>query len=161
MIFQDKVVKKYLTNVYFVTGTACSGKTTVSRELAKRHNLIKDFSNLIDDYCNRPGHQGFRDFINSISDIENAKAVCNAVLKSLNGKVLKNIRNSGYENFSWEDVKEHMLGMLRAWEFTDWETPFAAIVNAQIVGMASIMKTDYYPLPEIYPWVSSVFVAED
>lgn len=214
MIFQDKVVKKYLTNVYFVTGTACSGKTTVSRELAKRHNLIKDFSNLIDDYCNRPGHQGFRDFINSISDIENAKAVCNAVLKSLNGKVLKNIRNSGYywierthkstvdetvgkverhlglvkndfsmnvleikkvdkdtdladkliyfvENFSWEDVKEHMLGMLRAWEFTDWETSFAAIVNAQIVGMASIMKTDYYPLPEIYPWVSSVFVAED
>lgn len=26
--------------------------------------------------------------------------------------------------------------------------------------MVSIMKTDYYPLPEIYPWVSSVFVAE-
>ena len=23
------------------------------------------------------------------------------------------------------------------------------------------MKTDYYPLPEIYPWVSSVFVSED
>lgn len=23
------------------------------------------------------------------------------------------------------------------------------------------MKTDYYPLPEIYPWVSSIFVTED
>lgn len=65
------------------------------------------------------------------------------------------------ENFSWEDVKEHTLEMLRAWAFTDWETPFAAIVNGQIVGMASIMKTDYYPLPEIYPWVSCVFVAEE
>lgn len=65
------------------------------------------------------------------------------------------------ENFSWEEVKEHMLQILKAWEFTDWETTFAAIVNGQIVGMASIMKTDYYPLPEIYPWISSVFVAED
>ena len=65
------------------------------------------------------------------------------------------------ENFSWEDVKEHMLELLRAWVFTDWETPFVAIIDGQIVGMASIMKTDYYPLPEIYPWVSSIFVAED
>ena len=37
------------------------------------------------------------------------------------------------ENFSWEDVKEHMLEMLRSWAFTDWETPFAAIVDGQIV----------------------------
>ncbi|MDE6591953.1 MAG: GNAT family N-acetyltransferase [Oscillospiraceae bacterium] len=65
------------------------------------------------------------------------------------------------ENFSWEDVKQHMLEMLRAWAFTDWETPFAAIVNSKIVGMVTIMKTDYYLLPEIYPWVSSVFVTED
>lgn len=65
------------------------------------------------------------------------------------------------ENFSWEDVKDHMLGELRAWAFTDWETPFAAIINGQIVGIAYIRKEDYYPLPEIYPWVSGVFVAED
>lgn len=65
------------------------------------------------------------------------------------------------ENFSWEDVKEHMLGELRAWTFTDWETPFAAIVNNQIVGIAFIRKEDYYPLPEIYPWVSGVFVSEN
>lgn len=65
------------------------------------------------------------------------------------------------ENFSWEDVKQHMLETLRAWEFTDWETPFAAMVNGKIVGMVTVMKTDYYPLPEIYPWVSSVFVTED
>ncbi len=65
------------------------------------------------------------------------------------------------ENFSWEDVKEHMLEMLRSWAFTDWETPFAAIVDGQIVGMISIMKTDYYPLLEIFPWVSSLFVMEE
>ncbi|MCM1055928.1 MAG: GNAT family N-acetyltransferase [Bacteroides sp.] len=65
------------------------------------------------------------------------------------------------ENFSWEEVKDHMLGELRAWSFTDWETPFAAAVNGQIAGIAYIRKEDYYPLPEIYPWISGVFVAED
>ena len=65
------------------------------------------------------------------------------------------------ENFSWEDVKYHMLGELQTWTFTDWETPFAAIVNDQIVGIAYIRKEDYYPLSEIYPWVSGIFVAED
>jgi len=64
------------------------------------------------------------------------------------------------EDFSWEDVKEHMIGVLCEWVFTDWETPFVALVNGQIVGMATLMKTDYYPLPEIYPWVSSIFVSE-
>lgn len=36
MIFQDNVIKEYLKNVYFITGTPCGGKTTISRELAKR-----------------------------------------------------------------------------------------------------------------------------
>ena len=307
MIFQNNVISEYLKNVYFITGTPCGGKTTISRELAKRHNLfvydideqfashqkisnsafqpsmnkvfkdadaffgrtveeykkwlidntreqldfvlldlirlsqnqivlcdchltveeadqlteasrivflIKEPSNLVDDYCNRPDHQGFRDFINSASDIEKAKAICNATLKGLNGKRCNDIKDSGYywmertpkstvdetvekverhfgfvkndfsmdaleikkvdkntdwadrliyfvENFSWKEVKSHMLEILQAWAFTDWETLFVAIVNGKIVGMASIMKTDYYPLPEIYPWVSSVFVAED
>lgn len=51
--------------------------------------------------------------------------------------------------------------MLRSWTFSDWETMFAAIADGKIVGMASVMKTDYYPLAEIYPWVSCVFVSED
>lgn len=307
MIFQDNVIKEYLKNVYFISGTPCGGKTTISRELAKRHNLlvydideqfavhqkisspvfqpsmnqvfkdadaffgrteeeyekwladntreqldfvlldlirlsqnqivlcdchltveeaekiteasrviflIKEPSNLVEEYCSRPDHQGFCDFINSASDTKKAKAVCNATLKSLNEKRYRDIKDSGYfwiertpestveatagkvwehfgvaknefsmdaleiktvdkgteladkliafvENFSWEAVKEHTLGILRGWEFTDWETPFAAIVNGKIVGMVSVMKTDYYPLPEIYPWVSGIFVAED
>ena len=65
------------------------------------------------------------------------------------------------ENCSWTDVREHIAGMIRAWAFSDWETMFAALADGKIVGMASVMKTDYYPLPEIYPWVSCVFVSED
>ncbi|MBQ6805918.1 MAG: AAA family ATPase [Lachnospiraceae bacterium] len=189
MIFQDNVIKEYLKNVYFVTGTPCGGKTTISRELAKRHNLlvydideqfanhkkisnsvfqpsmnkvfkdadeffgrtveeykkwlidntreqldfvlldlirlsqnqivlcdchltveeaekftepsrivflIKEPSNLVDDYCNRPDHQGFSDFINSTSDTEKAKAICNETLKSLNEKRCNDIKESDY-----------------------------------------------------------------
>ena len=292
MIFQDNVIKEYLKNVYFVTGTPCGGKTTISRELAKRHNLVvydidekfgqhqqisnaafqpamnknfkdadeffgrtvdeykkwlldntreqldfvlldlmcdchltieqaaqitepsrivfllKEPSNIIDDYCNRPDHQGFCDFINSASDVKKAKETCNETLRSLNEKHYCDIKMSDYfwleripqstvketadkveqyfglvnlpeikkvdrdteladelirfvENFSWEEVKEHTLQVLRNWEFCEWETMFVALIDNQIVGMASIAKTDYYPLPDIYPWVSSIFVTEE
>jgi GNAT superfamily N-acetyltransferase len=65
------------------------------------------------------------------------------------------------QNFSWLEVKEHTVRVLQNWEFEEWETPFAAIVNGQIAGMATIMKTDYYPLPEIFPWISTLFVSEE
>ncbi len=65
------------------------------------------------------------------------------------------------EDFSWEEVKAHTLQNLNSWVFTQWETMFAALVDGEIVGMASLLKTDYYPLPEISPWVSSLFVSEE
>ena len=65
------------------------------------------------------------------------------------------------EGCSWTEVKDHTAKQLRDWDFQDWETPFAATVNGRVVGMATLMKTDYYPLPEIYPWVSTLFVTED
>ena len=40
MVFQDNILKEYLKNVYFITGTPCGGKTTISRELAKRYDLL-------------------------------------------------------------------------------------------------------------------------
>lgn len=64
------------------------------------------------------------------------------------------------ENFSWLDVKEHTVRLLQNWEFEAWETPFAAMADGQIIGMATIMRSDYYPLPEIFPWISTVFVSE-
>ena len=202
MIFQDNVIKEYLKNVYFVTGTPCGGKTTISRELAKRHNLlvydvdeqfenhqkvsnatfqpamnknfkdadaffgrtvdeykkwlldntreqldfvlldliclsqnrivlcdchltmeqaeqitepsrivflVKEPSNIIDDYCNRPDHQGFCAFIHRASDVEKAKETCNATLRSLNEKRYYDIKESGYfwlERTSQSTVKE-------------------------------------------------------
>ncbi len=65
------------------------------------------------------------------------------------------------ETCSWTDVREHVAQTLRDWEFTDWETMFAAVRDGRIVGMASVMKTDYYPLLEVFPWVSCVFVTEE
>lgn len=64
------------------------------------------------------------------------------------------------ENFSWLEVKEHTVQLIRNWEFTEWETPFVATVGDRIVGMATVMKSDYYPLPDIYPWISTLFVSE-
>lgn len=189
MIFQDNVIKEYLKNVYFITGTPCGGKTTISRELAKRHNLtvydideqfsnhkqisnpkfqpamnktfrnadeffdrtveeykqwliennreqldfvlldliclsqnqivlcdchltveeadnltepsriiflIKEPTDLVGNYCNRPDHKGFSDFLNSASDIEKAKATCNETLKELNFKRYQQIKDSKY-----------------------------------------------------------------
>ena len=64
------------------------------------------------------------------------------------------------ESCSWAEAKEHIARMIRNWDFSDWETMFAAIADGRIVGMASVMKTDYYPLPDVYPWVSCIFVSE-
>lgn len=189
MIFQDNVLKEYLKNVYFITGTPCGGKTTISRTLAKRHGfvvydideqflthqkisdskfqpsmakkfknadeffgrsveeyrkwlidntreqldfvlldlirlsqnqivlcdchltveeadrltdisrvvfLIKDPTNLVEDYCNRSDHQDFSDFINSSTNVENAKLTCNKTLKNINTEKCNKIKNSHY-----------------------------------------------------------------
>ena len=299
MVLQDNVLKAYLKNVYFITGTACGGKSTAARALADKYGLtlydidkhfdghqalsdavsqpnmnrhfpdadaffgrpveeyrqwlidntreqwdyvlldlirlsqerpvvcdchmtveearrltdpsrviflIRDVSYMIEDYCNRPDHQGFRNYINSASDPQKAKENCNTVLRTLNEQRIADIKASEYrwiertdasrpedtlraveqhfgltgpeirkvdkdtplarqliefvEHFSWEEVKEHTLQNLNNWVFTDWETMFVARMDGKIVGMASLFKTDYYPLPEIYPWVSSLFVTE-
>lgn len=65
------------------------------------------------------------------------------------------------ESCSWDEAKEHIARNIREWVFTDWETMFAAVRDGKIVGMASVMKTDYYPLPEVFPWVSCIFVSEE
>lgn len=39
MIFADNIIKEYLKNVYFITGTPCGGKTSVSRFLGKKYNI--------------------------------------------------------------------------------------------------------------------------
>jgi len=51
---------------------------------------------LVEEYCNRPDHQGFSDFINSATDTVKAKETCNATLQSLNEKCYKDIKESSY-----------------------------------------------------------------
>ena len=33
------------------------------------------------------------------------------------------------KNFSWNDVKEHTVRVIKNWEFEEWETPFVAMAN--------------------------------
>ena len=39
MIFQDNVIKENLRNVYFISGTPCAGKTTITRALGKKFDI--------------------------------------------------------------------------------------------------------------------------
>lgn len=58
--------------------------------------MIKEPSNLVDDYCNRPDHQGFSEFIHSATDVEAAKKTCNETLQSLNRDYYKQVKHSKY-----------------------------------------------------------------
>ena len=51
--------------------------------------------------------------------------------------------------------------MIDKWGLADWETPFVMLDGDRIIGMVTVAKTDYYPLPDVYPWVSDVFVSEE
>ena len=51
--------------------------------------------------------------------------------------------------------------MIDKWGLADWETPFVMLDGDRIIGMVIVAKTDYYPLPDVYPWVSGVFVSEE
>lgn len=58
--------------------------------------LLKEPFNVIEDYCNRPDHQGFNSFINSASDPVKAKATCNETLRSLNEDFYHAVKRSEY-----------------------------------------------------------------
>ena len=191
MVFRDNIVKEYLRNVYFITGTPCGGKTTISKALGEKYGIpvydvdekfeihksmsnekfqpvmnrnfknadeffgrsideyknwllgntreqldfvlmdcirlsqnniilcdchltleeaeqitdlsrivfmIKEPKDLVDDYCNRPDHQRFREFIHSATDFEKAKKTCNDTLFAINGERYKKIKES---HFFW------------------------------------------------------------
>ena len=40
MNIPNNILKRYLHNVYFFCGTACGGKTTISKAFAEKHNLF-------------------------------------------------------------------------------------------------------------------------
>lgn len=65
------------------------------------------------------------------------------------------------QDCSWNEVKEHLLRELETWDHEEWESFFVAFSDEKIIGMISILKEDYYPLPGISPWLSSIFVSEN
>lgn len=52
--------------------------------------------NIIDDYCNRPSHTGFNNFINSATNPTLAKKNCNDVLRRINEEKCHAIKNSKF-----------------------------------------------------------------
>ena len=82
--------------------------------------LIKEPSNIVDDYCNRPDHQDFNNFINSSSKPEKAKAVYNETLKSLNENYYNAIKDSDYywvEKTPKSTIEETVRKVERHFEF--------------------------------------------
>ena len=104
MIFQDNIIKEYLKNVYFVTGTPCGGKTTISRELAKRHNLLVydmdekfESHQQVSNAAFQPAmNKKFKDADEFFGRTVKAKETCSATLQSLNEKSYKDIKESNY-----------------------------------------------------------------
>ena len=66
--------------------------------------LIKDSSNLVDEYGNRPDHQGFFQYLNSATDIEKAKQTVNITLYELNVNRIEEITSS---SFFWIERTEN------------------------------------------------------
>lgn len=189
MNFQENVLKEYLKNVYFITGTPCGGKTTISRALSEKYGievfdvderfdehqkisdalhqpamnkkfgsadeffgrsveeyknwlrantreqleyvlldliqvsakkkilcdchltveqaqmssdpsrvvfLLKDPTNLVDEYRKRWDHQGFNQYLNSASDVERAKKTVSTTLYELNIGHIEEIKSSDF-----------------------------------------------------------------
>ena len=63
------------------------------------------------------------------------------------------------EHCSWL-AGPHIAGMLREQRFTDWEAPFAALLDGEIIGYCTFLKTDYYPVNRYWPWIICIFVGE-
>lgn len=51
MLIQDNVLKEALKNVYFISGTACGGKSTISRALGKKHDIyVYDIDKVFEEH---------------------------------------------------------------------------------------------------------------
>lgn len=67
MNIPDSILKYQLRNVYFLCGTACGGKTTISKELAKKHGFL-----LFDEEMGFSAKKRIHDLANQSAVIEQA-----------------------------------------------------------------------------------------
>lgn len=63
------------------------------------------------------------------------------------------------EKCSWR-VGANLGKRMRENIFKDFECPFAAVENNEVIGFCTITKTDYIPNCTYTPWIGFVFVDE-
>lgn len=71
MNISNNILKHYLKNVYFITGTAYAGKSTTVKMLAERYNMIfcgENYHSKVSDIVATPDLQPDICFLNNISD---------------------------------------------------------------------------------------------
>ena len=71
MKIENNIIKHYLKNVYFITGTAYAGKSTTVKMLADRHNMIlcgENYHSAVSDLIATPDAQPDICYINHLRD---------------------------------------------------------------------------------------------
>ena len=71
MKIENNILRHYLKNVYFITGTAYAGKSTTVKILADRYNMIccgENYHSKISDTVATPDAQPDISFLNNLSD---------------------------------------------------------------------------------------------
>lgn len=71
MKIENNILKYYLRNVYFITGTAYSGKSTAVKMLADRYNMIlcgENYHSSVSDIVATPGSQPDICYLKNIND---------------------------------------------------------------------------------------------
>lgn len=71
MKIENNILKHYLKNVYFITGTAYAGKSTMVRMLADRYDMIfcgENYHSKVSDVVANPEQQPDISYINHLTD---------------------------------------------------------------------------------------------
>ena len=71
MKIENNILKHYLENVYFITGTAYAGKSTTVKMLAERYDMIccgENYHSKVSDIVATPGAQPDISFLNDLTD---------------------------------------------------------------------------------------------
>lgn len=71
MKIENNIIKHYLKNVYFITGTAYAGKSTMAKMLASRYDMIlcgENYHSKVSDTVATPELQPDISYINNLTD---------------------------------------------------------------------------------------------
>lgn len=71
MNIENNILKYYLGNVYFITGTAYAGKSTTVKMLAERYNMVfcgENYHSRVSDVVAMPEHQPDICWLNDLTD---------------------------------------------------------------------------------------------